>query len=108
MLQRSLRTSQKSIRRAAEEERIITEKLDGVVGSDNVFRDLGFPEAEAQNMMLRGDLVIQIRKVIDELGITEAEAAKRAGITQPRMNDLVKNRTHKFTLDALIEVAANL
>ena len=50
-------------------------------GSDNVFRDLGFPEAEA---------------------------AKRAGITQPRMNDLVKNRTHKFTLDALVNVAANL
>jgi predicted XRE-type DNA-binding protein len=71
-------------------------------GSDNVFRDLGFPEAEAQNLLLRGDLVIHIRKVIDKLGITQAEAAKRAGITQPRMNDLVKNRTHKFTLDALL------
>ena len=77
-------------------------------GSDNVFRDLGFPEAEAQNLLLRGDLVIHIRKVIDKLGITQAEAAKRAGITQPRMNDLIKNRTHKFTLDALVNVAAQL
>ena len=58
--------------------------------SDNVFRDLGFPEAEAQNLLLRGDLVIHIRKVIGKLGITQAEAAKRARITQPRMNDLVK------------------
>ena len=58
--------------------------------------------------LLRGDLVIHIRKVIDKLGITQVEAAKRAGITQPRMNDLVKNRTHKFTLDALVNVAANL
>ena len=86
----------------------MTKKLNIVVGSDNVFRDLGFPEGEAQNLLLRADLVTHIRKVIEKLGITQAEAAKRAGITQPRMNDLVKNRTHKFTLDALVNVAANL
>jgi predicted XRE-type DNA-binding protein len=86
----------------------VTDELRSVVGSDNVFRDLGFPEAEAQNMMLRGNLVIHIRKIIDKLGITQAEAAKRVGITQPRMNDLIKNRTHKFTLDALVNVAAQL
>ncbi|WP_396438979.1 XRE family transcriptional regulator [Limnohabitans sp.] len=34
--------------------------------------------------------------------------ASRAGISQPRMNDLVKGRTHKFTLDALVNVAAKL
>lgn len=77
-------------------------------GGDNVFRDLGFPEPEAQSLLLRGDLVIHIRKVIDKLGITQAEPAKRAGITQPRMNDLIKNRTYKFTLDALVNVAAQL
>ncbi len=86
----------------------MTEKLRIVVGSDNVFRDLGFPEAEAQNLLLRADLVVHIRKVIDKLGVTQAEAAKRAGITQPRMNDLIKGRTHKFTLDALVNVAASL
>jgi predicted XRE-type DNA-binding protein len=77
-------------------------------GSDNVFRDLGFPEAEAQNLLLRSDMVIHIRKVIDKLGITLAEAAKLAGITQPRMNDLMKNRMHKFTIDALVCIVANL
>jgi len=77
-------------------------------GSANVFRDLGFPEAEAQNLLLRADLVVHIRKVIEKLGVTQAEAAKRAGITQPRMNDLVKGRTQKFTLDALVNVAASL
>ena len=86
----------------------MTEKLHSVVGSDNVFRDLGFPEAEAQNLLLRGELVIHIRKVIDKLGITQAESAKRAAITQPRMNDLVKNRTHKFTLDALVNWKARV
>ena len=78
------------------------------LGSDNVFRDLGFPEAEAQNLLLRTDLVIHIRKAIAKMGLAQAEAAKRAGITQPRMNDWVKGRTHKFTLDALVNVAAQL
>ena len=76
--------------------------------SDNVFRDLGFPEGEAQNLLLRADLVIHIRKVIEKLGLTQAEVAKRASITQPRMNDLVKGRTKKFTLDAMVNVAAQL
>ena len=86
----------------------MTSKLDAIVGSDNVFRDLGFPEAEAQNLLLRSDLVVHIRKAIDKLGVTKAEAAKRAGITQPRMNDLVKGRTQQFTLDALVNVAVQL
>lgn len=78
------------------------------VSSDNVFHDLGFAEPEAQNLLLRADLVAHIRKVINKLGITQAEAAQRASVSQPRMNDLVKGRTHKFTLDALVNVAAQL
>ncbi len=86
----------------------MSKKLTVIVGSDNIFRDLGFPEAEAQNLLLRADLVIHIRKVIAKLGLTQAEAAAMAGISQPRMNDLVKGRTQKFTLDALVNVAAQL
>lgn len=78
------------------------------VSSDNVFHDLGFAEPEAQNLLLRADLVAHIRKVITKLGITQAEAAQRAGVSQPCMNDLVKGRTHKFTLDALVNVADQL
>lgn len=86
----------------------MTEKLKSIIGSDNIFRDLGFPEAEAQNLLLRAELSLHIRKAIEKMGITQAEAAKLAGITQPRMNDLVKGRTEKFTLDALVNVSANL
>ena len=86
----------------------MTKSLNIVVGSDNVFRDLGFPEAEAQNLLLRADLVVHIRKVIAKLGVTQADAAKRANITQPRMNDLIKGRTQKFTLDAVVNVASQL
>ena len=86
----------------------MTKKLNTVVGSDNVFRDLGFPEGEAQNLLLRADLVTHIRKVIEKLGVAQAEAAKRAFITQPRMNDLVKGRTEKFTLDVMVNMAVQL
>lgn len=78
------------------------------MGSGNVFHDLGFAKPEAQNLLLRADLVAHIRKVIPKLGITQAEAAQRAGVSQPCMNDLVKGRTHQFTLDALVNVADQL
>ncbi|TAG79777.1 MAG: XRE family transcriptional regulator [Burkholderiales bacterium] len=77
-------------------------------GSDNVFRDLGFPEDEAHNLLLRTDLSIRIRKAIDKLGITQTEAAARAGISRPHLNDLVKGRTRRFTLDALVNIASKL
>lgn len=76
--------------------------------TDNVFLALGFPEAEAQSLLLRGELVIYIPTVIYKLGITQAEAAKCAGITQQCMNNLVKNRTRISTFDALVNVASNL
>jgi predicted XRE-type DNA-binding protein len=86
----------------------MTGSLETCVGSDNVFRDLGFPEGEAQNLLLGGNLVIHIRKEIDKLGITQVDAARRASITQPRTNNLVKGRIHKSMLDALVNVAATL
>ena len=66
----------------------MTEKLHSVVGSNNVFRDLGFPEAEAQNLLLRGDLVIHIRKVIDKLGITQAEAQLKSSNARSRSTNI--------------------
>ena len=58
-------------------------------GGNAFFRDIGFPGNEVQALLLQGDLAIQIRKAIDTLGLTQADAAKRARVTLPRMNDLV-------------------
>ena len=49
----------------------MTEKFISVQGSDNVFRDLGFPEAEAHNLLLRAELVLHIRKAIAKLNLTQ-------------------------------------
>ena len=81
-------------------------KLKMAVGSDNVFRDLGFPEDEAQNLMLRADLMIAIQRSIRQSGLSQTDAAKKLDITQPRLSDLFRHRIKRFSLDALVNLAA--
>jgi len=61
--------------------------------------------AEAANMKARAALMMAIRKVIDGWRATQSEAAKRLEISQPRLNDLLRGRINKFSLDALVELA---
>ena len=75
-------------------------------GSGNVFRDLGFPEGEAQNLLLRTALMIKIEQLVKKSGLIQSETAKLLGITQPRINDLLKGRIEKFSLDALVNMVA--
>lgn len=61
--------------------------------------------AAAANMKARSELMIAIREAVAAWDLTQAAAAKRLGLTQPRMNDLLRGRINKFSLDALINVA---
>jgi predicted XRE-type DNA-binding protein len=63
---------------------------------------------EAANLRVRSELMDQIAAVIEESGWTQAEAAKHCGVTQPRMNDLLRGRISRFSLDALVNIAAAL
>ncbi|MEO8667146.1 MAG: XRE family transcriptional regulator [Bauldia sp.] len=63
--------------------------------------------AEAANMKARSAVMAAIRGVIDDWDVTQAEAAKKLGITQPRLNDLVRGRIDKFSLDALMNLATD-
>jgi predicted XRE-type DNA-binding protein len=60
---------------------------------------------EATNMKARSDVMIALRDAIGKWKVTQAVAAKRLGITQPRLNDLVRGRIDKFSLDALMILA---
>lgn len=81
-------------------------KVKMIVGSENVFRDIGFAEDEAQNLLLRTDLMIAIERFIRKSGLSQTEAAKKLGITQPRLSDLFRHRIERFSLDALVILAA--
>jgi predicted XRE-type DNA-binding protein len=72
---------------------------------DSVWDALENTPADAANMQARADIMIAIRDVIDRWDVTQAQAAKRLGVTQPRMNDLLRGRIDKFSLDALINLA---
>jgi len=61
--------------------------------------------AEAAHMKMRSDLVIAIQETVAGWGLTQAGAAKRLAITQPRLNDLLRGRIGKFSLDALVALA---
>jgi predicted XRE-type DNA-binding protein len=61
--------------------------------------------AEAASMKARSDVMMAVRKIVDGWKGTQTEAAKRLGISQPRLNDLLRGRINKFSLDALVDIA---
>lgn len=72
---------------------------------DSVWDALENSPAEGANMKARSGLMIAIRYEADGWKLTQAEAAKRLGVTQPRMNDLLRGQIDKFSLDALMILA---
>lgn len=72
---------------------------------DSVWDALKDSPADAANMKARSALIIAVRDVVDDWKLTQAEAAKRLGVTQPRMNDLLLGRIDKFSFDALMLLA---
>ena len=75
-------------------------------GSGNVFVDLGFASDEAHNLLLRSELMMRVARFVKVSGLTQKQAAVRLGITQPRLNDVLKGRIDKFSLDALVNMLA--
>ena len=61
--------------------------------------------AEAANMRARSELMIAVRGKVESWKVSQTVAAHRLGLTQPRLNDLMRGRIDKFSLDALINLA---
>ena len=70
----------------------------------NIFADLNIPDAE--NEKLRLILLTAIREWVDGSGLTQTEAAAAMGIKQPALNDAIKGRYQKFTIDRLVRMLA--
>ena len=80
--------------------------IDGVEvtrSSGNVFADLGLHDAE--KLKIKAGLVIEIRKAMRLQGLTQQEAAKRMGITQPKVSDMMRgdfsNLSERKLMDCL-------
>jgi predicted XRE-type DNA-binding protein len=77
-----------------------------IKSSGNVFVDLGFDPAEAEVMKLRAEVMIRMEKYLKAQGWTQAEAARRLAVTQPRISRLLKGKWEDFSLDMLLTLAA--
>ena len=75
-----------------------------VRGSGNVFRDLGFSSPEAANLKIRADLMLDLRRFIQEQKWSQAEAAAFFAETQPRISNLFKGEISRFSVDKLINM----
>jgi predicted XRE-type DNA-binding protein len=78
--------------------------------SKNVYADLGLPEAD--KLKVKTDLVIQIMKAMERLELTQAEAAKRMGISQPKVSAMMhgdfSNLSERKLMDCLTHLGYNV
>lgn len=72
----------------------------------NVWDALEDSPEEAANMALRSNLLIAVEQRVRSWNLTQAEAARRLGVTQPRLNELLKGKINNFSLDALANLAS--
>jgi predicted XRE-type DNA-binding protein len=72
----------------------------------NVWDALEGTAAEAAKMRARSELMMAVRSKVESWKVSQTEAARRLGLTQPRLNDLMRGRIDKFSLDALINLAS--
>lgn len=75
--------------------------------SGNVFADLGFSPAESRNLRIRSEMMTALRKFIQKEGLTQAEAAKRLKVSQPRISDLTRGKISRFSLDTLVNMLSD-
>jgi predicted XRE-type DNA-binding protein len=77
-----------------------------VAGSDNVFADLGF--ADAEEMQTKARLAVRILRTIEDRGLTQAQAAELVGVKQPDISNLRRARLDLFTIDRLFRILRRL
>ncbi len=73
---------------------------------DNVWDAIENTPEEAENMKLRSTLMLALKDNISMIGLSQSQAAKLFGVTQPRISDLMRGKINLFGLDALVNMAA--
>jgi len=72
----------------------------------NVWDAIEDSAEEAENMKLRSLLMTALKNHLIRTELSQAEAAKLFGVTQPRVSDLMRGKINLFGLDALVNMAA--
>lgn len=72
----------------------------------NVFADLGLDDAE--NLRLRAQLMIEVKRFVEDSGLKQREAAKAMGTTETRLSEILHGRIEKCTIDRLVNMLAEV
>jgi predicted XRE-type DNA-binding protein len=83
-------------------------KKNKIESFDSVWDAIADTPAQAASLRARAELMRQIADIVKRNKWTQAKAAAHCGITQPRMNDLLRGRVSYFSLDALVNIATAL
>src|SRR3989442_11571381 len=83
-----------------------TERLEIHEGSRNAYHDLGFPDAE--EMLVKAQLVSKISEIIRGKGLTQMEAAKMVGLPQPKLSGILRGQFRGVSERKLIDCLTSL
>lgn len=75
-------------------------------GTGNVFADLGLPDAKTH--LLKAELVSRLQDVLEEKQLTQTEAAKITGVSQPDLSRMLKGRFHDLSVERIMRMLAKL
>ncbi len=76
-------------------------KVNVEVGSANIFADLGLPDADTH--FLKAQIVSEIYRLANERKLTQVQAGKRMGISQPEVSRMFKGHFHEYSIERLME-----
>ena len=79
----------------------MTRKIKVERGSGNIFADLGLPDAETH--FLKAQIVSEIRRLTQQRKLTQVQAGKRMGISQPEVSRMFKGHFREYSVDRLME-----
>jgi predicted XRE-type DNA-binding protein len=69
-------------------------------GSDNIFTDIGLPDAETH--LLKAEIVAEIYRLVTERKLPQDRAGKLMGISQPEVSRLFKGHFREYSVERLI------
>lgn len=75
-------------------------------GTSDVFHDLGLPDAD--DLLAKSKLAIAIKTTIEEMGLTQTEAAARIGVDQAKISKIVRGRLSEFSTDRMVNYLLRL
>jgi predicted XRE-type DNA-binding protein len=73
---------------------------------DSVWDAIETTPAQAENLKLRSSLILALKRHIEQEGLSQAQAAKALGVTQPRISNLMRGKIELFGLDMLVNMLA--